>query len=98
LPADDTALDLLQRLVDMSMVQSDRSGTEPRFRFLETVREFLLEKLEEADEANAARTAHLTHFIDFAEYRAQRLILGDGPELMAHPDRVRQSGGCACLR
>ena len=83
LPADDTALDLLQRLVDMSMVQSDRSGTDPRFRFLETVREFLLEKLEEADEANAARTAHLTLFIDFAEYRAQRLILGDGPELMA---------------
>lgn len=78
-----TAIDLLQRLVDMSIVQVDRSGKEPRFRFLETVREYLLEKLEEAGEETAVRAAHLSHFIDFAEYRAQRLILGDGPELMA---------------
>ncbi|QMU58958.1 MAG: hypothetical protein GKR98_12610 [Boseongicola sp.] len=81
--SDPATLDLLQRLVDMSIVQVDRTKKEPRFRFLETVREFLLEKLDEADEAFAARTAHLTHFIDFAEYRAQRLILGDGPQLMA---------------
>jgi len=80
---DSAVLDLLQRLVDMSIVQVDRSLKEPRYRFLETVREFLLEKLEEAGETNAARAAHLSHFIDFAEYRAQRLILGDGPKLMA---------------
>ena len=35
-------LNLLQRLVDMSIVQVDRSGKNTRFRFLETVREFLL--------------------------------------------------------
>jgi len=80
---DPATLDLLQRLVDMSIVQVDRSEKEPRFRFLETVREFLLEKLDDAGESAAARTAHLAHFIDFAEYRAQRLILGDGPQLMA---------------
>lgn len=81
--ADSTVLNLLQRLVDMSIVQVDRSLNEPRYRFLETLREFLLEKLEEAGETNAARAAHLSHFIDFAEFRAQRLILGDGPQLLA---------------
>jgi len=80
---DPATLDLLQRLVDMSIVQVDQSEKKPRFLFLETVREFLLEKLDEAGESAAARAAHLSHFIDFAEYRAQRLILGNGPELMA---------------
>lgn len=82
LPAETSVLDQLQRLVDMSIVQVDRSGKEPRYRFLETVREFFLEKLQEAGETTAARAAHLSHFIEFAEYRAQRLILGDGPELL----------------
>ncbi|HKJ62286.1 MAG TPA: NB-ARC domain-containing protein, partial [Hyphomicrobiales bacterium] len=72
IPADETVLDLLQRLVDMSIIQLDRTGKEPRFRFLETVREFLLERLMEAGETDAARSAHLGHFIEFAEYRAQR--------------------------
>ena len=80
---DSSILDRLQRLVEMSIVQVDRSGKEPRFRFLESVREFLLEKLVEAGEEDDARSAHFSHFIDFAEYRAERLILGDGPELMA---------------
>ena len=75
-------LDLVQRLVDMSIVQVDRSGPEPRYRFLETVREFFLEKSDDAGETYSARTAHLSHFIEFAEFRAQRLILGDGPQLM----------------
>lgn len=76
-------IDLVQRLVDMSVVQVDRSGPEPRYRFLETMREFFLERAEEAGETFAARTTHLNYFIEFAEYRAQRLILGDGPQLMA---------------
>ncbi|MEV8466270.1 LuxR C-terminal-related transcriptional regulator [Fluviibacterium sp. DFM31] len=79
---DDIVLDLTQRLVDMSIVQVDHSTPEPRYRFLETVREYFVERLEAAGETSAARAAHLAHFIDFAEYRAQRLILGDGPELM----------------
>ncbi len=79
----DDSLDKLQRLVDMSMVQVDRSGAEPRYRFLESVREFLLEMLQETGEEVDARSQHLSYFIDFAEYRAERLILGDGPKLMA---------------
>lgn len=73
-------IDELQRLVDRSIVQVDRSGKTPRFRFLESVREFLLEKLTEANEINAAGSDHLDYFINFAEYRGERLILGDGAD------------------
>jgi predicted ATPase len=79
----DASLDLLQRLVDMSIVQVDRSGPETRYRFLESVREYLLEELQASGSEDAARSAHLSYFIRFAEYRAERLILGEGPELMA---------------
>lgn len=48
-----------------------------------TVRAFFLEKSGAEGETATARRAHLTHFIDFADYSAQRMILGDGPELMA---------------
>ncbi|KMW58435.1 Signal transduction response regulator [Candidatus Rhodobacter oscarellae] len=76
-------LDQLQRLVEMSIVQVDRSGPQRRYRFLETVREYLLEQLVENGEVLPARSAHLAHFIDFSEFRAEHLILGDGPILMA---------------
>ncbi|MDA9009258.1 LuxR C-terminal-related transcriptional regulator [Alphaproteobacteria bacterium] len=79
----DNILDRLQRLVNMSMVQVDRSGKDTRYRFLESVRHFLLQKLEEAGALAAARTLHLTHFIDFAEARAQRLVFDDGPVLLS---------------
>lgn len=80
---DKNPLDRLQRLVDMSIVQVDRSGAEPSYRFLESVREFLLEMLQTAGAEEEARAAHLAYFIQFAEHRAERLILGDGPDLMA---------------
>jgi predicted ATPase/DNA-binding CsgD family transcriptional regulator len=63
------AIDLLAALVDHSLVQRDerisRHGT--RFRMLETVREFVLERLE-ADPAQAedARARHAAVFADLA--------------------------------
>lgn len=76
-------LDLLQRLVDMSMLQIDRSGEEPRYRFLESIRHFLLQKLEDTSALDAARERHLYHFVDFAESYAPRLVSGKGPELLS---------------
>ena len=75
--------DNLARLVDKSLVQVDRSGGEPRFRFLETVRQFLLARLTEANEENPMRTRHMTHFLALAEELAPRLALRDGPECLA---------------
>jgi non-specific serine/threonine protein kinase len=50
---------------------------EPRYRLLETVREYGLERLVEAGEESAARDAHAAHFLDLAE-RIEPLL--EGPE------------------
>jgi predicted ATPase/DNA-binding SARP family transcriptional activator len=61
-PAGLEPLDRLTRLVDQSLVVAQASGGEPRFRLLETVREFALEQLEAGGEATAARRRHAEHY------------------------------------
>ncbi|MGR3344082.1 MAG: helix-turn-helix transcriptional regulator, partial [Paracoccaceae bacterium] len=78
-----SVFDQLARLVDKSLVQVDRSGGEPRFRLLETVRQFLLTRLADAGEMNPMRARHMTHFLALAEELAPRLALSDGPECLA---------------
>lgn len=76
-------LDLLARLVDKSLVQVDRTGPEPRFRFLETVRQYLLDRLRDSGEITLQRGRHLAHFLDLAEQLAPGLALRDGPADLA---------------
>ena len=57
--------DLLVALVEKSLVECDASGQ--RYRLLETVREYALQKLDDADAAGAARTRHLEFFVGLAE-------------------------------
>ena len=78
-----SVLDSLSRLVEKSLVQVDRSGTEPRFRFLETVRQYLLARLRENGALDETRTLHLRHFLDLSETLAPRLALSDGPLCLA---------------
>ena len=57
-------LDVLQRLVDKSMVQSDAdAGGEVRFRLLETIRDYGAEKLSDAGEAELLRDRHLAFYL-----------------------------------
>jgi tetratricopeptide (TPR) repeat protein len=56
-----TGLDVLQSLVDQSLLQVSQS-TPPRFTMLETVREYALERLEEAGEAEAVRDQHAGYY------------------------------------
>ncbi len=49
-------LDLLTLLVDKSLVVADNSGGRTRYRLLETVRQYALEKLGESGEADAVRS------------------------------------------
>jgi len=51
-------LPLLGELVDQSMVVFDNSATEPRYRLLETVREYAHERLAEVGESDAIGSAH----------------------------------------
>ena len=59
-------LDQLSLLVDKSLVVAeDISGT-MRYRLLETVRQYALEKLGESGEADAVRDRHRDHYTDRA--------------------------------
>jgi non-specific serine/threonine protein kinase len=71
-------LDLLALLVDKSLAVVDRSGGDgARYHFLESVRQFSLERLRETDEEPALRERHLTHFLALAESAESQLM---GPQ------------------
>lgn len=59
-----TDLDALARLVDRSLVVLDDSGAAPRYRLLESVAAFCLERLTDAD---GVRGRHATYYTELAE-------------------------------
>ena len=59
-------LDLLSLLVDKSLVVAENSGGRTRYRLLETVRQYALEKLGESGEADAVRSRHRDHYTALA--------------------------------
>ena len=59
-------LDLLTLLVDKSLVVADNSGGRTRYRLLETVRQYALEKLAESGEADAVRARHRDYYTAMA--------------------------------
>jgi len=60
-------LDLLQRLVDRSLVTLDPDGLTPRYRMLETIRTHASDKLSAAGESDPVRDRHLAWCRDHAE-------------------------------
>ena len=74
--------DLLSRLVDSSLlvrdVRPDRS--QPRYRLLETIRQFAADRLAEAGETATARTAHLAWCLHLAETGYRKLRTGRASE------------------
>jgi predicted ATPase/class 3 adenylate cyclase/DNA-binding CsgD family transcriptional regulator len=59
-------LDQLALLVDKSLVAAEESSIATRYRLLETVRQYALEKLAESGEADVVRTRHRDHFAQLA--------------------------------
>jgi predicted ATPase/class 3 adenylate cyclase/DNA-binding CsgD family transcriptional regulator len=59
-------LDQLTLLVDKSLVAADDSGGRTRYRLLETVRQYALEKLGESGEADAVRARHRDYYTALA--------------------------------
>ncbi len=59
-------LDLLTLLVDKCLVVADDSGGRTRYRLLETVRQYALEKLGESREADIVRARHRDHYTAMA--------------------------------
>jgi predicted ATPase/class 3 adenylate cyclase/DNA-binding CsgD family transcriptional regulator len=58
--------DLLTLLVDKSLVVADNTGGATRYRLLETVRQYALEKLGESGEADAVRARHRDYYTAMA--------------------------------
>jgi len=59
-------LDLLTLLVDKSLVVADNAEGRTRYRLLETVRQYALEKLGESGEADIVRARHRDHYTALA--------------------------------
>ena len=55
-----------RRLVDKSLVVTRRHGDQVRYRLLDTVRHYALDKLRRCDEVAATRDRHLRHYLDLA--------------------------------
>jgi len=68
-------LELLERLVDRSLVLSDPSEDLPKFRLLDSVRQYGLERLKETQALEAVRDRHLTWFVELCA-RAEKAFPG----------------------
>lgn len=72
----DSALDGLVRLVRRSLVRQEEDGEEaegPRFRLLETIREYAWERLVGSGELATVRDRHAAYFLALAEASAAGL-------------------------
>jgi predicted ATPase/class 3 adenylate cyclase len=66
-------LDLLTQLVNKSLVAMENDGREPRYRLLETVRQYARDKLLEMGNTEATRDSHFYYFFGLAERLAPKL-------------------------
>ncbi|HEX6654854.1 MAG TPA: AAA family ATPase, partial [Candidatus Limnocylindria bacterium] len=83
-----TVLEDLVALIDHSLVQrvDAPAEQEPRYRMLETVREFALERLEATGAAEAMRRRHLAYLVGLAERLAERVWLPEAERVLARLD------------
>ena len=64
----------LRSLVEKSLVQTEGvGGTDLRYRMLETIREFALERLAASGDLDTARQRHAAYYVDLAEQADQEL-------------------------
>ncbi len=70
----DDVLDLLEHLINKSLVIVDEGPHETRYRFLETIRKYASEKLLESGESQTLRDKHLEYFLSLAETASPHLI------------------------
>ncbi|HEX8066073.1 MAG TPA: LuxR C-terminal-related transcriptional regulator [Thermoleophilaceae bacterium] len=73
-PSRAAVLDRLGSLVDRSLVVADDRGPVPRFRLLETMREYALARLRDAGELELVRARHGDYFLELVERAAPDLV------------------------
>jgi predicted ATPase len=96
-------IDLLDRLVDKSLVSASAAGSATRFRIMDTVREYAARKLEAAGELDEMFDRHVRHFSKQAQSLGDRIrgsdtrgtstaLLFDIDNLNAALDRLGRKG------
>ncbi len=92
-------IDLLGLLVDKSLIVTEEVNAMMRYRLLETVRQYGLEKLAESGEAEAVRTRHRDHYTA-AAVRLESQTGGDGTPLIPwaelEMDNLRAAHAWSC--
>ncbi len=87
----------LTTLVDESLLMAETSGTRTRYRLLETIRRFALDRL--GDDEPDMRRRHALHYVALAELEATRLVTADEggavEKLSAAQDNLRSAVGWA---
>ncbi len=83
------SVELLATLADRSLIAVDDRGeqAEPRYRMLETIREYAAERLAEAGETDLVRDRHRDHYLALAETAEPDLF---GPEQAHWHARLRR--------
>ena len=93
-------LDLLAKLVDKSLVVTERRGAGTRYRQLETVRQFGQENLDHAGEAAQLAAAHCAYFLAVAEShnpeRATGVVIEQPKLLDREHDNLRAALRWSC--
>lgn len=64
-------IDVLSALVSKSLLQSELGGATPRYRFLETIRFYAMEKLADSDEVAATAQRHAAFFAQVAQQASE---------------------------
>ena len=80
-------LDLLTSLSDKSLVMAEQDDEHSRYRLLDTVRQYALEKLAESGGGEAVRKRHLDHFLALAEEAEPKLISAQQTEWLQRLDK-----------
>lgn len=80
------ALDLLASLVEKSLVTYQEEGQVPRYRLLETIRQYALDRLKEMEEETATRSRHAAFFLQFSESCVSEWRSGHQQEILARLD------------
>lgn len=73
----DQVFDAVDSLLNKSMILADlEEGHDARYRMLETIRQYVLEKLREAGELERVRQSHFDFFLALAELAEPKLMRG----------------------
>lgn len=94
----DDVVGLLASLVEKSLVQAEERGGHVRYRLLETVRHYALERLPDADEADGTRDRHRDFYLALAERIEPELLSSRQPESLDTLDPEAANFGAAIER